>query len=419
MDGTAARIDSPCPASRRPGGSGRSTGVVVIGAGVIGCAVAYYLARRGVRVTVLEAGGIASGSSGACDGLVFMQSKKPGVHLELALEGLALFAELRTALPFPIGFVQRGGMIVIETETEMAAMERFAARQREIGLPVALMDGAEARRMEPGLSAHILGATHSPLDGQVDPIALTRALAQGARDLGAAVIPHAPVERMILSEGRVAAVETPRGRFRADAFVNAAGVLAPEIGRMAGLRIPITPRRGQLIVTRACPGRIRCCLLSADYIAAKYRTDPDPAGGHGVSIEQTENGNFLLGSTREFVGFDRRTTPEGLRHIAARATRILPALGAVSVLRAFAGLRPYTPDGLPILGPAPDVSGLYLAAGHEGDGIALSAITGKLMAQLIEEGRTDIPLEAFRPERFSETGPEKALPTGQHRPWTT
>ena len=119
------------------------------------------------------------------------------------------------------------------------------------------------------------------------------------------------------------------------------------------------------------------------------------------------------------MGFDRRNTPEGLRHIAARATRILPALGTVSVLRAFAGLRPYTPDGLPILGPAPGVSGLYLAAGHEGDGIALSAITGKLMAQLIEEGRTDIPLEAFRLERFSEADPEKALSTGQYRPWMT
>jgi sarcosine oxidase subunit beta len=191
---------------------------------------------------------------------------------------------------------------------------------------------------------------------------------------------------------------------------------------MAGLRIPITPRRGQLIVTRACPKVIGGCLLSAGYIAAKYQPGPASAEGHGVSIEQTENGNLLLGSTREFAGFDRRTTPEGLRHIAARTARILPALKTVSVIRAFAGLRPYTPDGLPILGRVSGIEGLYMAAGHEGDGIALSAITGKLIAQLIDEGRTDLPLDAFRLERFSPQGRPGGGPareTKQDIPWTT
>jgi sarcosine oxidase subunit beta len=169
---------------------------------------------------------------------------------------------------------------------------------------------------------------------------------------------------------------------------------------MVGLTIPIKPRRGQIIVTEACPPMVRHCLVSAKYIAAKYDPEIAKGEGEGISIEQTENGNFLLGSTREFVGYDKRTTPEGLRRIAAKTAGILPALAQVNVIRAFAGLRPYTPDGLPILGPVDDVSGFIMAAGHEGDGIALSPITGELIGQWIATGKSDIPLDAFQLNRF-------------------
>ena len=125
------------------------------------------------------------------------------------------------------------------------------------------------------------------------------------------------------------------------------------------------------------------------------------AGGEGISIEQTENGNFLLGSTREFVGYDKRTTTNGLQRIAAKTAGIIPALEQVNVIRAFAGLRPYTPDGLPILGQVADVPGFFMAAGHEGDGIALSPITGELIAQMIVTGKSDFPLDAFRISRFN------------------
>jgi len=377
------------------------TDVVVIGAGIIGSSIAYHLARYKLRVTVLERGDIASGSSGACDGLVFLQSKKPGIHLQLAMESRRRFDLLARQLPVPIEYKETGGMVVIEIEDELSAMQQFVKDQQEIGLDVSLINRDQARKLEPHLSEHILGATHSLLDGQVNPISLTLGFALGAKALGARVITGAGVHGINTTAGRVSSLETDAGRFETDIVINAAGIHAPEIGALVGLDIPIKPRRGQIIVTEACPTILKHCMISAKYIAAKFNPEIAAGSGEGISIEQTENGNFLLGSTREFVGFDKRTTTDGLHRIAAKTAGIIPALKQVNVIRAFAGLRPYTPDGLPILGPVDDVSGFFMAAGHEGDGIALSPITGELIAQMIAKGKSDISLDDFRLDRFS------------------
>ncbi len=389
----------------------KSADVVIVGGGVIGTSIAYHLAKRGFRVTLLERGHIASGSSGACDGLVFLQSKKPGIHLELAIQSRRRFEGLARSLPVPVEFRATGGMVLIETESEMAAMTQFVTAQRQIGLEVTLFDRHRVRRLEPRLSRHLLGATHSPLDGQVNPIALTLGFARGAKYLGARLITESAVHGIDIAGGRVSAVETDSGRIETDVVVNAAGACAPEIGSMVGLTIPIKPRRGQIVVTEACPPMIKHCMISATYIAAKYNPEIARGIGEGVSIEQTENGNFLLGSTREFVGYDRRTTTSGLQAIAAKTVGIIPALERINVIRAFAGLRPYTPDGLPILGPVAEVPGFIMAAGHEGDGIALSPITGELIAQLIATGRSDFPLDDFRLSRFDA---ERSKPEAAH-----
>jgi glycine/D-amino acid oxidase-like deaminating enzyme len=374
--------------------------VIVIGAGIIGSSIAYHLAQRKASVILLEKGDLAAGSSGACDGLIFLQSKKPGIHLQLAMESCKRFARLRSSLPVDIEYRECGGMVVIESDEELAAMQQFVKAQQEIGLDVTLLNADRARQLEPHLSEYILGATRSPLDGQVNPIALTLGFALGAKNLGAQVITGATVHGIDTTSGRVSAVETDTGHFEADIIVNAAGSNAPEIGTMVGLPIPIKPRRGQIIVTEACPPMLNHCMISAKYIAAKFNPEIAKAGGEGISIEQTENGNFLLGSTREFVGYDKRTTSKGLQSIAAKTAGIIPAIEQVNVIRAFAGLRPYTPDGLPILGPVADVPGFFMAAGHEGDGIALSPITGELIAQMIITGKSDFPLDAFRLSRF-------------------
>jgi sarcosine oxidase subunit beta len=378
----------------------RTAEAVVIGAGVIGASVAFHLARGGLRPIVVDRSDPAAGSSGACDGLVFLQTKKPGVHLELALASRRRFAELAAQLGPGIEFRPTGGMCLIESAAELAASRRFVALQAQSGLAVELVDGREARRREPGLSAAVLAATCCPDDAQVNPYGLAFAFLREARAAGAELLAGEAVCGIETEKGRVCAVRTSRRRIATPRVVNAAGAHAAEIGRLAGLAIPIVPRRGQILVTAARPPLVRHALVSAQYIAAKFDPQLAAGGRMGFSVEQAASGNLLLGSTREFAGFDRRTTFAGIRAVAARVAAVLPALAAVPVIRTFAGLRPYTPDGLPIIGEAPGLAGFFIAAGHEGDGIALAPITGELVAAALTGGRPRFSLEPFRLERF-------------------
>ncbi len=359
--------------------------VLIIGAGVIGASISFHLTRHGIKPLLVEKSDPAAGSSGACDGLVFLQSKKPGLHLKLALESRRRFDGLADTLGKSIEFKNPGGMCLIESEAELAAMQLSVAEQRASGLDVELIDGNEARRREPCLSGKVIAATFSALDAQVNPYALTFAFLRAAESAGARILTGIEAKGIEVASGKATGVFTENRRISASVVVNAAGAQAAEVGRLAGLEIPITPRRGQILVTAAVPPLLRHCLISAQYVAAK-----------------ADSGNILIGSTREFVGFDRRTTFDGIRTIASRIAPVIPALKRVPVIRTFGGLRPYTPDGLPILGKVAGLEGFIMAAGHEGDGIALSAVTGELIADLIATGRTQFPLDAFRLERFRE-----------------
>jgi len=380
----------------------KTADVLIIGAGVIGASIAYHLTRHGIRPLVLEKSDPAAGSSGACDGLVFMQSKKPGLHLKLALESRRRFDGLMDQLGGSIEFRSPGGMCLIESEAELAAMRLFVVEQRASGLDVELIDGDEARRREPCLSRRVIAATVSALDSQVNPYALTFAFLRAAKSAGARILTGENVREVEVMGERVQAVITENLKIGTPLVINAAGAWAGEIGRMAGLEVPVIPRRGQIMVTAAVPPLLRHCLISAQYVAVKFNPELAAEGGMGFSLEQADSGNILIGSTREFVGFDRRTTFDGIRTIASRIAPVIPALQRVPVIRTFGGLRPYTPDGLPILGRVEGLDGFILAAGHEGDGIALSPITGELIADLIATGRTQFPLEDFRLERFRE-----------------
>jgi glycine/D-amino acid oxidase-like deaminating enzyme len=379
--------------------------VVIIGGGVIGSSVAYHLSKRKMLVLVLEKKGLVSGTSSACDGLIYLQSKKPGPHLKLAMESRKRFDSLEEELGTDIEFRSRGGMIVVETQEELEAMRLFLEEQKETGLEVTLLGTREARELEPSLSEGVLGCTYSPLDGQVNPIALGLAFLQGAKAKGAKICPFTGVTGFSRKNHHLVGVKTNRGNVDTRVVVNAAGVHASEIGKMIDVEIPIRPRRGQILVTEALPPLLTRGLLSAKYLAVKYNPFLDGNRELGISIEQTKSGGFLLGSTREFVGFDRRTTWNAMKRIAFQTSRIIPALRDLRVIRTFSGLRPSTPDGLPILGPVHSVEGLFMAAGHEGDGIALSPITGQILAEWIAEGRPSIDVSDFSLERFSTPQP--------------
>lgn len=375
--------------------------ILIIGGGVIGTSIAYHLAKQNANVTLVEAGDLASGSSGACDGLVFMQSKKPGIHLSLAMESLKLFETLQNDLPVDIEFKKTGGLVAINNDAEYSAMEKYVAEQQGIGLDVQLLDSVQTHKKEPLLSSSVIGAAFSPLDSQVNPIALTLGFALAARKNHAEILTDTIVSDVLTDNNRAVGVATNRGHIAADIVVNAAGSIAGRIAEMVDIQIPVKPRRGQIVVTHAGRRVIDHCLISAAYIAAKYDPVLASTAGQGVSMEQADNGNLLLGSTREFVGFNKNTTVAGIRNIIKETASILPVLNEFQVIRTFAGLRPFTPDGLPLLGPVKSLDGFVMAAGHEGDGIALSPITGHLMAQALLEKDVDIELEAFSPDRFA------------------
>ncbi|RLB35607.1 MAG: FAD-binding oxidoreductase [Deltaproteobacteria bacterium] len=375
---------------------------VIIGGGVIGASIAYYLSKKKVRAVLLEQGELVSGTSSACGGLIFLQSKKTGAHLALALESKKRFAGLNEELGAEIEYRNEGGLIIVEKEEELQSIDCHIAREKKLGLEVSFLDRQEARELEPCLSENFVAAVHCPLDGQVNPIYLSLAFLEAAKRSGVKVFPLTRVTDIGLGEGRVESVITCRGKIATPIIINAAGVNAPDVGKMVKTKIPIIPRRGQVVVTETGPQLLKRGLISAKYLEVKQAAGLGEAQEGGTSAEQTMSGNFLLGATREFVGFDKRTTWKAMKTIVYRATQLIPGLKDLHIIRTFAGLRPYTPDGLPILGKVTGIDGLIIAAGHEGDGICLAPITGELIADLVTEGRTDFELGDFALDRFEE-----------------
>jgi sarcosine oxidase subunit beta len=377
--------------------------VVVIGGGIIGTSVAYYLAKANHDVVLLEREDLASGASGACTSTIWLQSKQIGIHLKMALESVKLYDTLAEELDYDIEYRKSGGMIVIEKDEEMKTYAEFVKRQRAAGLDVELLDISEARKLQPALSEKLAGSTYSPMDRHVNPLRVTFGLARAIKKYGGKIYTDTEVKDVIVEKCRVKWVVANCGNIKTDIVVNAAGVDAPIIGNMVNLKIPITPVKGQELVTEPVPPLLRYPMLSTGYMVLKspsYFKDSS-ARFAGLVAEQTVNGNILLGTIREKGVWDKNTTAKGIKAIAQETVKIVPALKDVCVIRTFAGLRPETPDGLPILGTVDGLDGFIMACGHGGDGIALAPITGKIIAELVTEGKPSISLEELSHSRFS------------------
>ncbi|GAB3799756.1 NAD(P)/FAD-dependent oxidoreductase [Virgibacillus kimchii] len=380
--------------------------VIVAGGGLIGASTAYYLAKSGADVTLVEAKDIASGTSGACDRAIMLQSKKPGPTLDLAIKSAELYKELEAELDTELEYRQSGGMIIIETPEEMAAMEQMVERQQKAGIDVSLISGTEARERQPGLSEALIGSTWWEHDAEVNPLKVSFAMANAARLLGAEIKLGSPVIRLLTENNRVIGVETKAEKIYADAVVVAAGVWTPKLFEPLGVEVPIIPRQGHILVSERMPSFLHTGILSAAYIANKLKQnhqaeEVDPFGV-GLAIGQTHSGSLLIGGSRQFAGYHTETNPEVIRQIGEVAVRAFPLLANARIIRAFTGLRPYTPDGMPILGPVDGMDGVYIAAGHEGDGVALAPISGKMMAQMVcrEEETVGVDPGIFSLSRF-------------------
>lgn len=376
--------------------------VVIIGGGVIGTSIFYYLAKNKMNVVLIEKDTIASGTSGACEGIIFLQTKKPGIHLEIAMKSAEIFRHLADELDYDIEYCSKGAMVVIPDQIQYDTMRKFVQEQSNSGLEVLLLNSKEARNRQPALSETIAGATFCSFDGQVNPIMLAYGFAEaGKRYKGAKIYNHTTVRGIKIRDNKVESVITNRGPIDTSIVINAAGVFAPQIGAMVNVDIPIIPRRGQILVTEVIPDIIKGVLCTSNYIACKYNPEIKNGEGAGLTVETTASGNYLVGATREFVGFNTQVTYEGITSIARNIISLIPAFKNIRIIRCFAGLRPYTKDGLPILGEIEGIDGFIMAAGHEGDGIALSPITGKLISELVIEGKSSISLDPFKLSRFN------------------
>ena len=384
--------------------------VIIIGGGIIGSSVAWQLARRKKKVLVIERKDVCSGSAGATDGVVGYHTKKPGLQLDLAVQSIEMFRTLNRDLDTNVEYgLEAGGMQPVEDKDQWDMLASMAAEQRKSGVDIRMISAEEACSIEPNLNPDIYGALWSPTGGKVNPLAMTFGFARAAKRLGAVYLTETEVTHILTEGGRAVGVNTSAGEFRADCIVDAAGAWAGKVAALAGIDLPIRPRKGQLLITEPIGPFLRATVQCAMYNVIKFRpeTIKDPAVlklGSSLSIEQQESGGLIIGGTREFADFEEENTFEAVETMVKRAVRFFPALKDVSIIRCFSGFRPYTPDGLSMMGEVRTLPGFYMAAGHEGDGIALSPITGRLMAELITDGKTSYDITPFSPNRFLKGG---------------
>lgn len=378
----------------------RTSDVLIIGAGIIGAATAYFATQAGLSVTVLERDLPAGGTTSRCEGNILVSDKELGPELALTQYSLGIWkgelAEHRDLWEFE----SKGGIIVASRESSLASLERFSAAQRGFGIASERLDAAGLRELEPHVTDRALGAAFYPEDSQVQPILAASHLLRLAREAGATLVTRAPVTALLRSGERVTGARTPRGDFSASHTVNATGTWAGEVGALAGVSVPVLPRRGFVLVSEPLPKMVHHKVYAAEYVDNVGSSDEGLQAS--PVVEGTPAGTILIGSSRERVGFDSTVSPAALRTIARNAIELFPFLERTRILRHYHGFRPYCPDHLPVIGHDPRAPGLWHAAGHEGAGIGLSAGTGKLLAQALSGATPDLDLTPFRPERFTE-----------------
>jgi glycine/D-amino acid oxidase-like deaminating enzyme len=376
--------------------------VLVIGAGMVGAACAYYCAEAGLRVGVLERGAVASGTTSGGEGNILVSDKEPGAELDLALLSVRLWRVLGERLGADRFELQaKGGVVVARTSAALAGLADLATRQRACGVEAVDVGAGELAELEPRLTRDVAGGVHYPQDMQVQPMLAAAELLRHARSLGATVHTATAVTGFVLGrDGAITGVRTSAGELSARWVVNAAGTWGGEIADLAGAPVPVLPRRGFILVTEPLPPVVRHKVYSADYVA-NVASD-DAALETSAVVEGTRAGTVLIGASRERVGFDRTLSLPVLRRLAAQAVGLFPFLAEVNLLRGYVGFRPYCPDHLPVIGPDPRVPGLVHACGHEGAGIGLAAATGHLVARTLTGESLDLDLTPFRPDRFAQ-----------------
>jgi len=363
--------------------------VLVVGAGVIGAAVAWELLQRGAEVVLLDGAAEGGHTSAASAGMVNPFSLTPDdtPALPLYWHSLQMYPEWTRALHERTGIDPEwrdGGCLrVALTPTDAEHLEASLAWIRRYDARAERIDAHTARQLEPTLNPEIACALHIPSEGWVHTERLMRALHRAVQLSGANLYTGSPVLSLVVCNGSVRGVQTAHGVLEGDAVVVAAGAWAGALLQPLGIHAPTTPVRGVILSLGDLPLPIRRILSS-------------PVG----YLVPRVDGTALLGATREQAGYDARATAEGYALLTRALARLAPHLMHATVLGHTVGLRPDTPDHNPYIGAVAGYERLYLAAGHAYHGILLAPATACALADLILNGATDLPIAPFDPNRF-------------------
>jgi len=361
---------------------------VVVGAGAIGAGCAYELARAGLRVTVIERGEPASEASGASAGILSVPH--PSRRDPLAILGRLgrdlyepLAAALREEAGIDVGLGRTGHLRLCMTREEMREAERFVADPAERETGSSFVSVEDLRRLEPAVSASALGALCLPRSSWVDNVQLVRALVVAAERRGARYLIGRSVKALVRDGGRVTGVRLDGGEVvTAAAVVVAAGAWSGAIEGMP-VELRVRPVKGQIMAFDNRDGLVRHVMFRED-----------------VYLVPRLSGECLFGATVEEGGTDRNVTMGGLAFLVEELHRTAPGVAQLRFLRVWAGLRPATEDGLPVIGPWPGVPGLLVAAGHFRSGIVQMPATARIIRDDIVDGRCTLPVAALRPDRL-------------------
>ena len=380
-----------------PESTAPSADVAVIGAGVVGASCAWHAVQAGLRVTVLDRGSVAGGTTGAGEGNILVSDKRPGPELDLTRLSIRLWQRIAAEVG-GFEYEPKGGVVVAASEAGLAELLDTSREQSAAGVETVRIPPDGLVDYEPRLAPDLVGGAYYPEDAQVQPMLAAAQLLAAARSRGAQVRLGVEATGFLRDGDRVVGVLTDVGRVPAGAVINAAGTWGGGVAALAGLELPVLPRRGFILVTEPLPRVVRHKVYAAEYLSDVASSD---AALHtSPVVEGTRAGPVLIGSSRERVGFDRTMSVPVLRRLAEQAIRLFPILADVAVIRAYRGFRPYSPDHLPIIGPDRQAPGLYHACGHEGAGVGLAAATGHVLARLLAGERPEVDVDAFRPERF-------------------
>jgi glycine/D-amino acid oxidase-like deaminating enzyme len=356
--------------------------VAIVGGGIVGLCSAYYLSKAGISVVVLERGRIADEASyNNMGGLWPNIMSRPDITKPFADLSLLLYEEMATKEGFMFEF-RRNGVLEVLSEGAYDG-EKQVQERRAKGYDVKFLSPSEIEKIEPNISKNFVGGVFCPNDANASSFLLAKELYAYLTKKSISIIEGAEVLDFQVENNRIVEIETSKGSFPAKVVVNTAGPWSPFIGNLLGISIPVQPAKGYMRETGPVEKLINTAITNSN-----------------VVVTQRPAGQIRMGGIVEFAGFDRTFDKVKKQIVLDAASSILPALKRFSVADERTGFRPHTPDGLPILGYSKQVSNMIIATGHFRRGFELASGTGKVVAELICDGKTFADVEFASPKRF-------------------